>query len=658
MPGERQLDAAQPEATAYEDRRRERRRILLLVASVLGAGLITQWRGGKLRRNQANAALHRMRQQVAERLQEEAQDLLDRLPPDGQPLTAADEQRVQQWFARVRQYLARTYGAGAAILVGPTLSLADEASLAQLTATQYAYLGQFEADTLSGRQHRNGTFRARAGMYGRNSWNIAQNLVVRRQRLTADQERRIHMGKDKPCRVCREQADLGWVSVGTLREIGDSPCQCACHCTFKFRNTFARRLLSLFASSERGAKRAAKRHRESGRPEHEHAPHASGGNCGTGTGGFQPGNTCGGHGGLRSFEKVKRADGGREWVSHDAKVVLKPEGEHWRLTVHEGGSEIHSERTNDFKSRHWLGVEARSWVRRLRKPAKGSFASLVSSVLTYFKTERSAKRAAKRRQKAAKEGKSSRTRAGTREAEPKRSSGGGNCGTGHGGFQPGNSCGRPGHAHGGQAQPGQRAPAQAQPGKSRVAKPKAAKGAPRLKQQPLSEKALRAKANASRVAGKAEHVYSKDREYELAKKLGGHAMEDNEPVDVLVQDKKNPSILHGIELKTIVNGRNDKITMKKSALALKEGWLKRKAPSNKEKNIPDSNIKWDQVKKRVIHTVVLDKRDAYKGGENKDYYSGHELYYRDGIGSFRIGGMQKVKDSAELLSILSGGKGK
>ena len=68
-------------------------------------------------------------------------------------------------------------------------------------------------------------------------------------------------------------------------------------------------------------------------------------------------------------------------------------------------------------------------------------------------------------------------------------------------------------------------------------------------------------------------------EPDLAKKLGGESEPDNKPYDVRLPD-------HGIELKTMVDNSNNKLTMKGSA--------------------QDHKADWEVANKSTFHTVVYD----------------------------------------------------
>ena len=80
---------------------------------------------------------------------------------------------------------------------------------------------------------------------------------------------------------------------------------------------------------------------------------------------------------------------------------------------------------------------------------------------------------------------------------------------------------------------------------------------------------------------------------------------------------------HVIEVKSIIQAKNDKITMHKESLLKKKLELK----------------KWG--KKTTEHTVVFDERTG-------------KIYYKQGLGSFRLGSMQEVTEGD--LQVLFGGK--
>jgi len=100
----------------------------------------------------------------------------------------------------------------------------------------------------------------------------------------------------------------------------------------------------------------------------------------------------------------------------------------------------------------------------------------------------------------------------------------------------------------------------------------------------------------------------------LAKAVGGHDEGDNLPFDVVKGG-------HGVEVKTVMDNNNDKITVHPDSRRRKE----REARKRKLK----------------IHTVAIDVR-----GGRRNYY------HREGVGSFRLSAMEKVS-LAGLKEILT-----
>lgn len=103
----------------------------------------------------------------------------------------------------------------------------------------------------------------------------------------------------------------------------------------------------------------------------------------------------------------------------------------------------------------------------------------------------------------------------------------------------------------------------------------------------------------------------------LAQKINGKTTGDNKPFDVMtvIRGKKI-----GIEVKTIEEGKNDKITMH-----------------------PASKVRKERAGRKLdgIYTVVFDNRN----GKN-------DIYMKQGVGSFRLGSMQKVPSIDAVLDNL------
>jgi hypothetical protein len=157
-------------------------------------------------------------------------------------------------------------------------------------------------------------------------------------------------------------------------------------------------------------------------------------------------------------------------------------------------------------------------------------------------------------------------------------------------------------------------------------------GTPAQESPPDSARVMRAKQSSVLVDKEIQRYSEEHNEPQLAKGTGGLSLVDNEPVDVMVL--QSGIMQHGIELKTMVSNKADKITMKKDALQRKKDW--------QEKNFAP------------MHTVVFDDKAVFNAngpGQHDD--SKRQIYYRRGAGSFRIAGMQPVKDMAELNTLLN-----
>lgn len=133
------------------------------------------------------------------------------------------------------------------------------------------------------------------------------------------------------------------------------------------------------------------------------------------------------------------------------------------------------------------------------------------------------------------------------------------------------------------------------------------------------------------TVGKAEHVRSEEIEDRVATALGGDRLDDNEPLDVRVRVGKKQ---HAVEVKSLLKGGKQVISVHPDALVRKMDFV--------EKN-PGTQF----------HTVVVDDRDAYAGGEFAGNFSGHGLYYKRGSGRYSLSKMHRVKDDAELRKLIA-----
>lgn len=152
-----------------------------------------------------------------------------------------------------------------------------------------------------------------------------------------------------------------------------------------------------------------------------------------------------------------------------------------------------------------------------------------------------------------------------------------------------------------------------------------------------SQKSILAK-QSSRYVGAEVQRYSEEHcEPILAKGLkepgvNASSLRDNEPVDVI--RTRGGKIEDGIELKTMTDNRNNKITVKADAMKRKTAWM--------AENRAD------------FHTVVFDDHAVFnaKGEGRHGPDSARVIYYRRGFGSFRVGGMHRCANMAELRSLM------
>lgn len=149
----------------------------------------------------------------------------------------------------------------------------------------------------------------------------------------------------------------------------------------------------------------------------------------------------------------------------------------------------------------------------------------------------------------------------------------------------------------------------------------------------LSEKSARAKAAHKLVDKDIQRYAEEHNEPAFAKAMGGVSFPNGEPVDVAIPGADG-RVAHGVELKTMVDNTNNKITMKRSAMERKAAWeRKNKAP---------------------VHTVVFDDQEVFNAnGPGEHDESKRVIYYRRGYGSFRVGTMHRCKDLAELKKLMA-----
>lgn len=144
--------------------------------------------------------------------------------------------------------------------------------------------------------------------------------------------------------------------------------------------------------------------------------------------------------------------------------------------------------------------------------------------------------------------------------------------------------------------------------------------------QPINEKAARALAAYNCSTAEKQRIADAT-EATVAQEMDMDRTPDNSAFDCV--ERGTEGIGHAgtiaVEVKTMIDGKDDKVTMRKECRLRK--------------------LEWAQEFKAKPFTVVVDKRQSH---ENPS------LYYAEGVGSFRLGGgsLKPVKDWATLKGII------
>lgn len=156
---------------------------------------------------------------------------------------------------------------------------------------------------------------------------------------------------------------------------------------------------------------------------------------------------------------------------------------------------------------------------------------------------------------------------------------------------------------------------------------------PPPQEKPQSDKAKRAKANHKMVDKVIQRYSEETNEPRFAKAIGGKSFPDSEPVDVAIESPEG-GFEHGVELKTLVDNSNSKLTMDSYSQIRK--------------------IVWEKTHGATFHTVVSDDQKVFNAkGEGVHDDSQRKYYYRRGVaGSARVGNMYECKDEAELKKLM------
>jgi hypothetical protein len=111
----------------------------------------------------------------------------------------------------------------------------DLAHISDLIDRQYQFLRNMGNDIETGKQPMDGRLLARVRLYAHAARGTYEDVVRRLARIGgALQERRV-LGVADHCVGCLQEYGKGWQPIGTLRDIGDTPCRTLCRCHFIFK---------------------------------------------------------------------------------------------------------------------------------------------------------------------------------------------------------------------------------------------------------------------------------------------------------------------------------------------------------------------------------------------------------------------------------------
>lgn len=187
--------------------------------------LLDAFRAGRLRAEQARRAVGR----IVDAARAELADITRTLVSGASTLS--------RWFGRMVDHVIPAHLAAALALLGtPEPPPADAEEMRALVNDQGRLLGRFATAIRLGAQALDGTAVGRAMLYGAAAWGTAEAVVRGRTRRDGyREERRVLDEASKHCLTCPDQAEKGWVPIGTLLPIGQSECGANCRCWFEYR---------------------------------------------------------------------------------------------------------------------------------------------------------------------------------------------------------------------------------------------------------------------------------------------------------------------------------------------------------------------------------------------------------------------------------------
>lgn len=214
----------------------------ILARALDSLGLADAYHAGTLTGRQPLDVLHAVRLEGRRWLRAAAEALLEEVAPDeAKALFGGVRAKVGAFFGRAKKYVRELFAAGVLAIAGPDPGVLGDpvvqTALAEQVRIQDEYLDRFEKEVVKEAKPLDGTFVARAEMYGASTWGAVQDTMIQSAVATGrfKECRRVHVGEDVPCDACAYEQSRGWIPLSELLPIGQTPCRCNCHCHVDLR---------------------------------------------------------------------------------------------------------------------------------------------------------------------------------------------------------------------------------------------------------------------------------------------------------------------------------------------------------------------------------------------------------------------------------------
>lgn len=150
----------------------------------------------------------------------------------------------RQWYLSMRKAMKDEYRASWIASIGgvENYTRSEASKFGWAVRPQYRWLDNFLLEIQSGKQQLNAFAKRRARMYARAANGIYQNNILRiakqngmreARRILGESENHCHDSRQRP--GCIELAQLGYVPIDQVVQLGSASCLSNCLCSFSFR---------------------------------------------------------------------------------------------------------------------------------------------------------------------------------------------------------------------------------------------------------------------------------------------------------------------------------------------------------------------------------------------------------------------------------------